>query len=470
MKKLLLVLALSATFSTMAQKLTLKKGLVVDSLQVNDSIADTYALYLPKNFDSSRSWPVLFVFDMKGRGKQSISMFLEPAEKEGYILAASNNVHDSLSIAKNVLATGRMITSVATLFQIDRNRVYTAGFSGGARLASLIPTFIKNVKGVISCGASVTNIEVLDPKKPFHFIGIVGTEDFNYPEMESLEKILNKKRFPNQLLVFEGGAQWPSSKYLSKALEIFTLSAMAKGHIPKDSLYVAQSYKANLNTMNRFLNAQNSVLAYGFLEEMIDIYRPHMDLEVLRNRAKQMKKDKLYRTQNRAQVNVFFKESLIKEDYAYYLEEDVLTYNYNNLGWWNFQMEELAKYDKSANRYERQMGKRLLEYLNALIADNMDLQLLQGPVDLEAMNFLWMLKTITEPKEYDNYLKIIANSAKMDDYGTALFYLEELLKNGYTDKTKLYALENTALLRITPEFNTIVEKYLKGARYEIIEE
>jgi hypothetical protein len=31
-------------------------------------------------------------------------------------------------------------------------------------------------------------------------------------------------------------------------------------------------------------------------------------------------------------------------------------------------------------------------------------------------------------------------------------------------------LDNTALFRITPEFNALVDKYLKKARYDIIEE
>ena len=81
-----------------------------------------------------------------------------------------------------------------------------------------------------------------------------------------------------------------------------------------------------------------------------------------------------------------------------------------------------------------------------------------------------MLKTITQPEKAENYLKVISNSALLDDYGTALFYLEELLKNGYKDKEKLYTIEHTALLRIAPEFNEIVEKYLKDARYEPIED
>tara|TARA_R110002167_G_scaffold308534_1_gene513345 strand:+ start:2482 stop:3894 length:1413 start_codon:yes stop_codon:yes gene_type:complete len=470
MKNILLVLALGVAFSSMAQKLTLKKGVIVDSVQVNDSLVESFALYLPKRFDVTKSWPVVFVFDMQGRGKQSLGMFLEAAEKGGYILAASNNLQDSLSITKNVLITSRMFTTVATLFKIEKDRAYTAGFAAGGRLASVIPTFIKEIKGVISSGASITNLGVLDVKRPFHFIGIVGVEDFNYPEMIQVQKVLDKMRFPNQLLVFEGADEWPTPKYLSQAFDFFTLAAMAKNQIPKDTAYIAETYAENVNEFNLLLGGVKPLLANHLIEGMISVYQPLIDIDPLLEQEKALRKEKLYRAQNRSQNNVFFKETLIKEDYSYYLEEDILTYNYNNLGWWNYQMQELDKYEKSADQFERRMGKRLRSYLNALIADNLDLLGMDEPSDLEAINLLLMLKTIIAPKEFDNYLKIISNSAEMNDYGTALFYLEELLRQGFTDKTKLYALENTALLRITPEFNAIVEQYLKKARYEIIEE
>ena len=81
-----------------------------------------------------------------------------------------------------------------------------------------------------------------------------------------------------------------------------------------------------------------------------------------------------------------------------------------------------------------------------------------------------MLKTITNPDDYSYYLKVISKTAEHQDYGTAIFYVEELLKNGYTNKEELYNLEHTALLRITPEFNKVVAKYLKDARYDFIEE
>lgn len=450
--------------------MALKKGVVVDGIKVNDSLAESYALFLPSNFDISKKWPVLFIFDMNGRGKQVAGMFSMAGEQQGYILAASNDVRDSLSISQNVLIANRMFRSLLSLLPVAEKRIYMAGFSGGAQLASLIPTFVKGVGGVISCGATMANMDVLSSKNPFHYIGIVGDEDYNYQNMLNVGQFLNKLRFPNQLIIFEGGHQWPTTEYLSKAMEYLTISAMGKGDMPKDDTFIDESFNRNLGEVSALITSNKPLLANHALDQLIELYKPHKDIDSLKDSGKTLKKSKLFKTRSRNQSAVFFKENLIKDDYSYYLEEDILTYNYNNLGWWNYQMGELKKYDKSTNLLERKMGKRLKGYLNALIADNMDMLEAEEKIDGEALSFLWMLKTITDPQDYSFYLKIISYSAKNEDYGTSLFYLEELFKNGYTDKDKLYALDGTALLRITPEFNAIVEKYLKSARYDILEE
>lgn len=469
MKKCLLLLLLTYTVCGTAQELRLKKGIIINKVTVNDTISETFALYLPTNFEVSKKWPVVFVFDLEGHGKQALSMFRTAAEEEGYILAASNNVHDSLSISKNVLISTRMMSSLYSILPIQNNRIYTAGFSGGARLASLMPTFVRNINGVISCGSPIANIEVLNSKRPFYFIGIVGNEDYNYTEMLSSQKALNKLRFPNHLMFFEGTHEWPQKEYLSKAMQILTLSSMAKGNIPKDTTFIETTYQNYLDNANTIVS-KKPLFAYKIMQEMNAIYRPLKNIDSLKVSLSQLRKSKEYRSNSRNQNTVFFKEALIKEDYVYYLEEDILTYNYNNLGWWKYQMDELAKYNKSVNTYEKQMGKRLNSYVNDLIADNIDVIKADTVVDEEALNFLWMLSTVTSPKKYSPYLKVISFNAKVGDFGTALFYVEELLKNGYTDKAELYALENTALFRITPEFNKTVSKYLKDARYDIIEE
>jgi hypothetical protein len=470
MKKLLLVLTLAVSFLSSAQQLTLRKGAIMESVAVNDTIPEDFALFLPTNFDASRRWPVIFVYDMQGRGKKVLSMLTGAAEKNNYILAASNKVNDSLSLTQNVLISKRMFNTVFSLFKIQKNRVYTAGFDGGARMASVMPTFMNQITGVISCGSTVGNKEVLSSKNPFHFIGIVGNEDFNYSEMVKMEKIFNLLKFPNQTLVFDGGHQWPSQQLISKAIELFDLQAMAKNVIPVDTVFIQESYKGSLLDVNELIANKNPVQAYEDLGEVMEVYRHFLDVDSLKTSRKVLKRGTAYKSQKRSLNTWIFKESLIKDDYDYYLEEDILTYNYNNLGWWNYQMGELKKYKNSRNGFQRQMGIRLEGYLNALIADNIDLIVYDTPVDEEALNFLWMLKTITSPEDFSNYLKVISWNAKVEDYSTALYYLEELLKMGYTNTDELYALEDTALLRITPAFNALVAKYLKNARYKIIEE
>ena len=468
MKKTVLFLFLSFSVGLIGQQITLKKGTIIDKLPVKDSVAESYALYLPTNFDVSKQWPVVFVFDMQGRGKQIISMFRQAAEEQGYILAASNNVRDTVTLSKNILISNRMFNTIYSILPIKKDRSYTAGFDTGARMASLIPTFVKEIQGVISCGSPVANEEVLSSKNRFQFIGIVGNEDFNYTTMLNSQKLLNKLKFPNQLLIFEGGHEWPKSKELATAMETFTLAAMAKGIENRDDSFIKTTYQRNLGEVSAFLSAEKSLMANKLLEEIARDYRNFKNVDSLKVAAKTLRKTKAFKTQKRSQNAAFFKEDFIKDTYAYLLEEDVLSYNYNNLGWWKYQMDQLTKYEKSTSLFERQMGSRLKGYLNALIADNIDAVNASTVVDEEALTFLWMINTISDANNPIPYLKVISNSARVEDYGTALFYVEELLKSGYTNKKKLYALDHTAILRLTPEFNELVAKYLKEARYDII--
>ncbi|MEE9364599.1 MAG: alpha/beta hydrolase [Cellulophaga sp.] len=467
MKQFLLLLVFCASFSVFGQQLRLKKGIIVDSIKVHDSKEETFAVYLPRNFDTSKKWPVLFVFDLQGRGRQVLGVFKEAAEKEGYILAASNNVNDSLSISQNIVLTSSLINRVSNIFPLQRERMYTAGFSSGAKLASVIPVFIKGIKGVISCGSGIHNTDLLSNKNPFHYIGIIGDADFNYNSMLLNRKVLNKLKFPNQIFVFKGRHQWPTNEYLERALRNFTLAAMAKEIIPKDSIYIRNSFETSLKQVNTKISQNKFMQADQLFANVISIYRNHLDVDSLRDRKKTLKKLKPFKVEKRNWQSIRFKESLIREDYNYYLEEDLHTYNFNNLGWWNYQMEKLKGYQTGVNEGEKSMGMRLSGYVNALIEDSLDVLLAEKVKDEEGLSFLWMLKTITAPKEFGNYLKIISDSAKHEDYGTALFYLEELLKRGYTNKKELYALEHTALFRIAPEFNETVAKYLKEARYDV---
>lgn len=480
MKKMILLFTLIAfcdLFLLQGQDIIIKKGIIQDSIRINDSIPETFAVYLPTSYDPSATWPVIFAMDMQGRGKQLIHMFREVAEKEGYIIAASNNTQDSLSIVQNTLIASRMFNTIYSLFPIHKQRSYTAGFGNGAKFASIIPSVIRPIEGVISIGSGIPYKELIDPKKPFQFVGIVGRSDFNFVDLsDEQNSSATTKRYRDQwilnsyLLVFNGETEWPDNSYLERAVEILTLKSMNKKNIPKDSTYIRSIYNRDFSTLNNFVTANDYLGAMYLGNEMLTKFKGLLKLDDLKKRIKLISREKVYTIQNRRQKRIFQKEYFIREDYDYNLNDDVLTLNYNNLGWWNYQMGEIKKYSNSTDPLVKEMGMRLLGYLNALIEDNISFELAQNPVNEEALSYLWMVKTITAPKEFDNYLNIISDSAKYEDFGTALFYLEELLKNGYKDRSTLYSLEHTALLRITPEYNKIIDKYLKDALYDIIEE
>lgn len=464
MKKITTSIFLILPFLLFSQQIKLLKGAINDNIVVNDTtVMETFSVYLPDSFDIEKSWPVLFVIDMDGNGSQALKYLKEAADSEGYILASSNNLKEYLSISQNVLIANRMFNEVYSMFKIKKDRSYTLGFSNGARFASIIPTFINAIKGVISCGASIGNLEILNAKNPFYFIGIVGRSDYNYTDMLDTRKYLDKLKFPNQLLLFDGEHEWPKKDLIQKAMRILTISQMEKGSISTDKDLVKESYENELILANNTLTDGKPLLAENVLTDAMRVYRSFYGIDSLNNSLKTLKRSQSYKTNKRIQNSYFLKESFTKDDYSFYLEEDIATYNYNNLGWWNFQMSELDKLDKSSNPFEKRMAKRLRSYINALIEDNIDFNKEQKIVDLSALEFLYMLKTITDPKNFDSYLKIISTSSKAEDYGTALFYLEELLKNGYRDKAALYALEDSALLRVTPEFNELIDKYFNDS-------
>lgn len=472
-----LLLMLALVTQAQEEQLKIKKGIIVDSLQVQDTIPQTFAIYIPSEYNNSQAWPLLIVNDMKGKGKDAISKFRSAAEKHRYLLAASNNLNDSLSISQNIMVNTRVLNTMAKLFPIPKGRIYIAGFENGGKMAGITPFFIPGIGGVITVGVPANSglfMEFSDlalrNKFKFRLVGVVGREDFHYTTMLEGRKILDAINISNDLLIHDSSHDFLMPSLVEKAVQRLSLDAMRKGLVRKDSSMVMEAFKEEYDEFNEQLAKQHYVEAEITLSSIIDTYQTLVSSDTLVKRRRILRRDREFKEQKREFSNLIFKENLMKSDFEYSLLQDLDALNYNNLGWWSYQMKKLKEYEKKPGFRERQMGKRLIAFLNALVEDNIVLEQARPVVDEEAVSLLWMIKTITDPTDFSYYLKIISDSSKYEDFGTAIFYLEELLKQGFTDKKTLYSLENTALLRIMPEFNELVEKYLNEARYKLNEE
>lgn len=466
MKKLFGLFLLLFGFLLQAQEMVLKKGMIMDSVPVINT-QESFSLYLPTSFDVTKSWPVVFILDMEGKSRQIMSLFRPVAEQNGYILAAPNNLSDTIPATRNILVANRSMNQVFALLPIHENRVYVAGEGDSGALATVMPMFVTGISGAISCGAFLAPTQLVQQRQPYYYIGIVGDRNYNYVGVEGQQRYLNGLKYPNEILTYEGDATWPEPQLLDRALRYYTLAAMAKGQIPKDNGFIDASYAKDRMVYSKDMGSGKRLAAYDDLLRINRNYRAFKDMDSINQLQKQLRKDKLYRTQQREESTNQNMELLERQKYYWNLQDDFLTQTYENLGWWQFQIEQLNSKEKTSDETSSKMASRLKGYINATIATNFDTLDIAKPEERESLKFLYMLKTITAPKDYEYYLKTISVCAQTGDNGSALYYLEELLKQGYTNKKKLYSLEGTALLKITPEFNALVEQYLKDSRYSL---
>ncbi|WP_445381605.1 alpha/beta hydrolase [Robiginitalea sp. IMCC43444] len=468
MKKIYLLFFLSLMCVPVAhtQEFALKKGMVMDSLPVQDSIGSQIRLLLPESFNQQQSWPLLFICDEQDKSLISMRYLAELANENGYILVASKNLQDSASLTDKILDIYNTFSYLNGIFPLDNQRIIAAGFGAGGQLATLVPSLLKNFNGSLAVGSMVPSPDFLNPKTSYPIALLMGLTDSRYVSLINDKEVLVNKRFPLFIQYFDGGHQWPDTEYIGRALQFFTLSGMAKNQIPADSAYVRSQLDDYLGLVDRYIRTGDLTTAMDQIEEGISLFRPFKVEETLWSRKKRVRKMSAYKYESRVVDNLRFKEELMREDYLYYLEEDMERFNLNNLGWWNYQMGVLTKLKDSEKLAEKRMGERLQDYVNTLINEYIRFHNAQETIDDDSLILLYMLKTITESTDFEAYLKVVSLTSKYEDYGTALFYLEEALKKGFTDKQKLYGLEHTALLRISPEFNELVSKYLEDARYD----
>ena len=137
MKKLERCLLLGMLAAGTASAQDLPRGQIVDDVACADNPAQHYALYLPSNFTLDRTWPVVLLFDAGGRGRRGVERYQAGAERYGYIVAGSNNSRNG-PWRPSLDAARAMATDVAARFPVDARRIYTAGMSGGARVAMMV--------------------------------------------------------------------------------------------------------------------------------------------------------------------------------------------------------------------------------------------------------------------------------------------------------------------------------------------
>lgn len=465
-KLLFLIFFLFVLSRSGAQNEHYVKGNLTDALVVSSDTTETYAVYLPSYYTTEKKWPVVYVFDPSGKGKEAAMHFVGAAEKYGYILIASNAIRNG-DYHANFRKISSLMNEVRSQLSIDENRIVFSGFSGMARLAVSSAVLSKNISAVIGCGAAFEFIGQFVPKQnTFMYVGIIGNEDFNYMEMINGYYYLKERKFDVELLETGDGHKWPEPIYIEKALRTLTLKYLLKGTVAGDKNKLKEFYREDLEYAGQLYKKGDLEYAYDAYEEMQNNYRSLGEVEDgLKAKLKEIRKNKLYKTQLSESNRTYEIESLYRDDYNDFLPDDVARGDTEALAYWHEEIAKLNEIQKSPKPATRKMATRLKNYLEVLVDGYREALKKEKEKYTDSLLFIGILTTILQPERESSYLEVIKLASNKGDYGMALFYLEELLKQGYNNTETLDKLEGTALLRISTEYKELLEKYKLQTRY-----
>lgn len=186
-----------------------------------------YSLYLPAGYKRVEKYPLIIFLDPAARGDLPVNKYRGIADEYGIIFAGSytSRNFDPSASARSIAA---IYDDLLSKYAIDTSRIWLAGFSGGARMATSFAENYSEIKGLIACGAGFAGEKTFATQRSIPFAGIVGNIDMNYEEMLGINEDLEASAKRNILILFNGGHQWPPPGYFGIAV----CWLMKKGEAP----------------------------------------------------------------------------------------------------------------------------------------------------------------------------------------------------------------------------------------------
>jgi len=423
------------------QAKTIVKGKIIDSVFVKNDLKESFTLYIPNNYVASNLSPIVFIFEPAARGITGIRPFIKAAEKYGYILVCSNNSKNG-PFDKNFEITNRLFEKVFSDFKLDPKRIYTAGFSGGARLASAIAVLTKKIQGVIACGAGLSNVpDHLPRKESFSYAAIVGDEDMNLLEMHSTKE-------------YEIKHKWPTQEQILRAFDWLQLEAYKKEIIPINYIVIKKNYTSFYNKARQLEKNNKLLYAKEEYSRIIENFNTYYTLDSISNRLNDLNENKNLIHKKKVLKSIFQEEIELTQMYSTRFRND-LKKKKVSLKWWESKINKLKKEETEASVEKKKMIYRLQVKIYAMIIESARLK--STYMQPDKLIFSYDICILINPKYPFLYFKQIENHINRNDITNAVNYVEKLLNSGYKNKKKILNNKDFDVLKSNERFLTLTQ-------------
>ena len=186
-----------------------QQGAVYQNIRSEADTSVFYNIYVPAG-TGDQQIPVLILLDAHGNTAPALKQYTGLADKYGVVLAGFNASENNIPFENIWKAFKPWIHELFQKAPVDSTNVFIAGFSGGARVATLIENRMNGIAATALCGAGPADINSWAGKTA-PVMMFAGTGDFNYIEINSIYSNPEIKR-PRTFRIFPGTHGWPPAE------------------------------------------------------------------------------------------------------------------------------------------------------------------------------------------------------------------------------------------------------------------
>jgi len=334
-------------------------GKVISNITCLKDTSISYSIYLPTNYPTGKEFPLILAFDPHANGSLPVEKYDSLAERYGYILIGSNNSKNGLPMNETEKIVNSLLSEIRTRYSADSSRIYLMGFSGGARIASLVALYGGGIKGVIGCGAGFPGSS--QPGRfRFDYIGFAGNADFNMNELVTLDEQLEEANFRHALVIFDGKHEWPPVETMEYAFIWNEFCAMKENLIPGNKKMIEDYRKSMEETIRKDENKGDIYKKSVDLQQMIRFLDGLSNTDGLKNRLKEIRESQEFIKAEKEILGMRDKEMQ---------EQKMVNENFflRDLTWWKDKISDYGlRITNGTNQYELRMYKRIMSYLSLL--------------------------------------------------------------------------------------------------------
>ncbi|MFA6401331.1 MAG: hypothetical protein WCX31_06855 [Salinivirgaceae bacterium] len=299
--------------------------------------------------------PVLFFFDPHGDGSLPLKNYQSLANNYGYILVGSNNIKNGLSGSYAFSVFQQLLNETQSRFLIDNKRIFTSGFSGGAKLAIIFAQQLPQIAGVIACGGSIPFNG--DELTRFYYVGMVGLADFNYLEAQQSFSAFDQKGIDYTAITFAGKHEWPPVAEFNLAFSGLELFCMKTNRTPKNEKWMNTLWNQMQDSINDSEKKQN------YIAELLTLRQTERWFNGIRN-ISDIKIQQATLEQNPQFIKQVTKRQALLQKEIALRSEFIKAIELRDLEWWRAEVTRFNETTSNSDKEVALIGRRLLNYLS----------------------------------------------------------------------------------------------------------